>query len=141
MRVLLFSIGEEQFASPLATICESLDEPLVRPMPGAGDHAVGVIDLRGRRVPAYSPSVALNVSLDEKAGAALIIGEDSASIALLISDVDDVLEVDPSEIRIAPGSEDPDGILLGVFQHGGRLVSVVDPEAIRDACHAAGAKR
>lgn len=141
MRVLLFSIGEELFASPLATIAESLDEPQIKPMPGAGDHAVGVIDLRGRKIPAYSPSVALKVSPEEKAGAALVIGEDSACIALLISDVDDVLEVDPSEIRMAPGSEDPDGILLGVFQHEGRLVSFVDSDAIRDACHGSGAKR
>jgi chemotaxis signal transduction protein len=141
MRVLLYSVGDELFASPLSAIVESLDRPTVLPMPGADDHAVGVIDLRGRRIAAYSPAAALNVSISESAGAALVLEGDTTAIALLISDVDDVLEIDPTEIRNAPGSDHADGVLLGVFQHGGRLVSVVDPHAIRDVCLGAGARR
>ena len=133
MRSISIRIADEQFASPLATIEESLDCPVVRPMPGANEHAVGVVDVRGRRIVAYSPSVALNVSLAGPHGAALVIAGPPAPIALLVSDVDDVVEIDPSELRIAPGSDEADGILLGVFQHAGRLVSVVDPHAIRDA--------
>lgn len=141
MRVLLYSIADEQFASPLATIEESIDCPAIRPIPGATDHAVGVIDVRGRRIAAYSPTIALNVELTGPHGAALVIEGPPAPIALLISDVDDVVEFDPSELRIAPGADSADGILLGVFQHAGRLVSVVDPHAIRDACLSAGAVR
>lgn len=62
-------------------------------------------------------------------------------MVLLISDVDDVIEIDATEIRIAPGSDDHDGVMLGVFQHNGRLVSVVDPLAVRDVTLAAGARR
>ena len=141
MRVLLYSVADEQFASPLATIEESIDCPPVHPMPGGNEHAVGVIDVRGRRIAAYTPTAALNVTLAEPHGAALIIAGPPAPIALLISDVDDVVEIDPSDLRIAPGSDSVDGILLGVFQHAGRLVSVVDPHAIRDACLAARAER
>lgn len=141
MRVLLYSIADELFASPLASIIESLDTPVVRPMPGADDHAMGVLDFRGRHIAAYSPSCALNVSIAGAPGAALVIEGSPSPIAFLVTDVDDVLEVDPSEIRIAPGSEDPDGVLLGVFQHDGKLVSLVDAVAVRDACLAAGAKR
>jgi chemotaxis signal transduction protein len=141
MKVLLFSVDDELFASPLSALCESVDEPLVHAMPGAGHHAIGVLDLRGRRIPAFSPETPLNVAIEGKPGAALVIGDDAAFIALLVSDVNDVLEVDPSEIRIAPGSDDADGILLGVFQHEGKLVSLVDPDAIRDACLATGARR
>ncbi len=141
MRILLFSVGSELFAAPLSAVEESLDTPVVRPMPGSDDHALGVCELRGRHIAAYSPAAPLNVSLDGEAGAALVLGGDSASIVLLVSDVDDVVEIDPSEIRIAPGSNDPDGILLGVFQHGGKLVSFVDPHAISDFCLASGARR
>lgn len=141
MRVLLYSIADEMFASPLATIVESLDSPEVSPVPGSDEHALGVVDVRGRRIPAYSPSCALNVPLGAAAGAALVIGGAPSPIALLVTDVDDILEVDASEIRIAPGSEDPDGVLLGVFHRNGRIVSVVDPLAIRDKCLAAGAGR
>jgi purine-binding chemotaxis protein CheW len=141
MRALLYSVGVETFASPLSALEESIDHPLVRPMPGADEHAVGVIDVRGRRIAAYSPLAALNVSLEGEAGAALVIGGDAAAIALLISDVDDVVEIDPTEIRTAPGSDDADGILLGVFRHGGKLVSVVDPYAIHELCLSAGARR
>ena len=141
MRVLLYSVGEELFASPLSTIEETRDRPTVLPMPGADDHAVGVIDLRGRRIAAYSPNAALNVELTESPGAALVLEGEATSIAFLVSDVDDVLEIDPTEIRNAPGSDHQDGVLLGVFQHAGRLVSVVDPHAIRDVCLASGARR
>jgi chemotaxis signal transduction protein len=141
MRVLLYSIAKEVFASPLATIEASIDKPQVRTMPGADEHALGVVDVRGRRIAAYSPKAALNVDLTEPAGAALIIEGGGAPIVLLVSDVDDVIEIDPTEIRIAPGSDDHDGVLLGVFQHAGHLVSVVDPLAIRDVTLAAGARR
>lgn len=141
MRVLLYSIADELFASPLATIEESVDQPLVRAMPGSDEHALGVVDLRGKRICAYSPAAALNVKLDAAPGAALVIDGPPTQIALLISDVDDVVEVDPTEIRSAPGSDAHDGILLGVFHHAGRLVSLVDPLAIRDACLSSGAAR
>lgn len=141
MRALLFSIADELFASPLATIAESIDRPKVLPMPGADDHAVGVVDVRGRRIAAYSPKAALNVDLEAPAGAALIVEGGGAPIVLLISDVDDVIEIDPTEMRTPPASDDHDGVLLGVFQHGGRLVSLVDPVAIRDVTLAAGARR
>lgn len=141
MRVLVYSIAEELFGSPLASIEQSIDTPSVRPMPGADEHAVGVVDVRGRRIAAYSPKAALNVDLIEPAGAALIIESGGAPMALLISDVDDVLEIDAREIRTAPGSDDHDGVLLGVFHHAGRLISIVDPLAIRDVTLAAGARR
>ena len=141
MRVLLYSVGEELFASPLATIEESIDRPNLRAMPGADEHALGVVDVRGRRICAYSPKAALNVELAGPAGAALIIESGGAPIVLLVSDVDDVIEIDATEIRIAPGSDDHDGVMLGVFHHDGRLVSVVDPLAIRDVTLAAGARR
>lgn len=141
MRALLYSAGGEMFASPLASLEESVDCPVVRQMPGADEHAVGVIDVRGRRIPAYSPTCALNVSLEGIAGAALVIGGRAAPIALLVSDVEDVIEIDAAAIRAAPGSDDADGILLGVFRHDGRLVSLVDPRAIHEACLAAGARR
>jgi Chemotaxis signal transduction protein len=141
MRVLLYSIADELFASPLATIVESLDSPSVLPMPGADEHAIGVLEVRGRHIAAFSPSCALNVALGAPAGAALVIEGSPSPIAFLVSDVDDVFDVDATEIRTGPGCEDPDGILLGVFQHEGKLVSLVDALAIRDACLAAGAKR
>ena len=141
MRALLYSVGGELFASPLAAIEETVDSPLVRPMPGADEHAPGVVDVRGRKIAAYSPVVPLNTAIPGEPGAALILANGRTPIALLISDVDDVIEIDPTGIRTAPGSDDQDGVLLGVFQHEGRLVSLVDPIAIREVCLAAGAKR
>ena len=143
MRVLLYTIANELFASPLATIEETIDRPQVRSMPGSDEHAVGVVDVRGRRIAAYSPKAALRVELGEEAGAGLIIGSGAGAMILLISDVDDVIELDATAIRPAPGSDDHDGVLLGVFQHHDKLVSVVDPLAIRDASLSAvtGARR
>jgi len=134
VKALLFSVGKEMFASPLSTVEESVDRPAVHPMPGSDSNALGVVDLRGRRLAAYSPAGCLNAPLGGDAGAALIIGDGPSAIALLVTDVDDVVEIDPRGIRVAPGSEDADGILLGIFKRGGRLVSVVDPHAIREFC-------
>lgn len=139
MRALLFSVGSELFAAPLSALEETIDHPRVRSVPGTDEHARGVVVVRGRRIAAYSAAVPLRVELEGEPGAALVIGGEPP-IALLISDVDDVLEVDPAAIRMAPGAEDADGVLLGVVQHGGRLVSVVDPRAIRDVSLSAGAR-
>jgi purine-binding chemotaxis protein CheW len=142
VRVLLFSVGDELFAAPLIAIAESVDHPRVLPVPGADNHARGVIDLRGRRIAAYSPAAALNVDLAGEPGAALLLeGDgDETPIALLVSDVDDVVDFDEAGVRAAPGPADPDGILRGVIQLGGRLVSLVEPAAIREACLAVKAR-
>lgn len=141
MRALLFSAGPEHFAAPLASVSETVDSPRVHPVPGSDEDAPGVIDLRGRRVPAYAPSSGLNLRLEGPAAAALIIGEGESAIALLVSEVHDVLDLDAAEQLAVPGGVDAAGVVVGVVNRDGKLISVVDMTALRDACRAARARR
>lgn len=141
MRILLFSVGDEQFAAPVGDVEESIDHPSVISVPGCDEHARGVIDVRGRCICAYSPLAALDIDVDGDPGAALILGGKSTPIALLVSDVDDILDIDESTVRRVPGAGDSDDVLLGVIQREGRLVSLVDPEAIRELTLSSAVKR
>ncbi len=141
MRILLFSVGGERFGAPVEGVEESIDRPTVLAVPGSDERARGVIDVRGHRIPAYSPKAAFDIDLEGDAGAALILGGKSAPIALLVSDVEDILDVDDDAIHASPLRGGADEVLVGVIQREGRLISLVDPDAIRDVTLSHVAKR
>jgi chemotaxis signal transduction protein len=97
---------------------------------------LGVISLRGRMLPAYSPARPLGVALARADAAALVVRAGERRVALAVDDVDDVLTLDLSELRPAPtlAGEERDAVLLGVAARGSDLVAVLDADALVTAC-------
>lgn len=133
--LLRFRVGRERFALRLAEVEEAIEGPEVHPIPEAPREMLGVVALRGRLVPVYAPARALGVRLDTPTVALVLAGLVRA-IAIAVDDVEDVFTMPADALRNAPGTDDPDGILLGVTRHGSRLVSVLDGAALAAACTA-----
>jgi chemotaxis signal transduction protein len=55
-------------------------------------------------------------------------------VGVAVDDVDDVITLDLATVRPSPGTEDPDGVLLGVVRQGNELIAIVDPDAIVATC-------
>lgn len=134
VELLLFRVGHELFAAPLASVEEAVELPAIRHLPEMADDMLGMFALRGRMMPIYSPSRPLGVSLGAAPTAALVVRAGAQRVALAVDDVDDVLDLDLGTLRDAPGVEDADGILLGVARRGRDLVAVLDGDALVAAC-------
>lgn len=132
--LLMFRIGDELFATDLASVEEAVTLPEIHHLPEMPAAMLGAFNLRGRLTPVYSPSRVLGVPLRGAAQAALLVRSDTRRLGLAVDDVEDVFQVDLATVREAPGTDDSDGILLGVAHHGQELVAIVDAEALVAAC-------
>ena len=132
--LLMFRIGEELFATDLASVEEAVTLPEIHHLPEMPVAMLGAFNLRGRLTPVYSPSQVIGVPLRGAAQAALLVRSGTRRLGLAVDDVEDVFQVDLATVREAPGTDDADGILLGVAHHGKELVAIVDAEALVAAC-------
>ena len=132
--LLMFRIGDELFAADLASVEEAVTLPEIHHLPEMPVAMLGAFNLRGRLTPVYSPSHVIGVPLRGAAQAALLVHAGERRLGLAVDDVEDVFQVDLATVREAPGTDDADGILLGVAHHGTELVAIVDAEALVAAC-------
>lgn len=131
--LLLFRVGGEIFGLPLATVEEAVEIEVVHPVPEGSAYALGVVDLRGRMIPLYTPGRALGVG---PAGtpAMLVLRDGARRVGIAIDDVDDVLTADLAALRPAPDGDVGDGVLLAMARRGADLVGVLDVHLLLAAC-------
>lgn len=134
--LLLFSIGGELYALELVELEEALDLLPLHPVPEMRAGMLGVFSLRGTLIPTYAPDVILGVPSDTRRTALVMRGRERR-IALAVEDVEDVATVPLRELRDPPSAE-IDGLVLGVFHNGRRLVSLLDADTLLTACRTDG---
>jgi chemotaxis signal transduction protein len=130
--LLRFRVGPERFALRLADVEEAVEAPVLHPLPDLPRHVLGVCALRGQLVPVHAPAHVLGVPVGSPGVALVLAG--APALALAADDVEDAFTITPDALRDAPGTEDPDGVLLGVTRHAGKLVAVLDAPALAAAC-------
>ena len=133
-QLLLFRVGSEWFATDLAAAEEAIELPQVHHVPEMPDSMLGMFDLRGRMLPIYAPARVLGVALRSTSAATLVLRGGEQRVGIAVDDVEDVFTLDLSHLRDLPGSDDADGVVLGVARHGNDLVAVLDAEALVAAC-------
>jgi chemotaxis signal transduction protein len=131
-RLLVFRLGSERFALELAAVDEVIEVPAVQRVPDAPANVLGLATIRGELVSVYDPRPTLRVG-DRVDGAALVFAREDRRMALAIDDVFDPIVVEASELRPAPGMESSDGVLVGVVLRDGRLIAVLDADALVNA--------
>ena len=132
--LLTFHVGRERFATSLGSIEEAVERPDVYRVPEMPETMLGVFSLRGRLIPVCSPMRALGVELVAPEPTVLLMRAGTRRVGVAVDDVDDVIALDLATIRPSPGTEDPDGVLLGVVRQGNELIAIVDPDAIVATC-------
>ena len=134
--VLLFRIGDELFALDLVELEEALDLPELKPVPEMSAGMLGVFSLRGALLATYAPHVLLGIGSEPPTTALVLRGRDRR-VALAVQDVEDVTTFALEEVLEPPAAE-IDGMLLGVFHHGDRLVGLLDADTLIAACRMDG---
>jgi purine-binding chemotaxis protein CheW len=130
--LLLFTVGSERFAVPLADVEEAVDLPVIHFVPEMPPSMLGVVSLRGSLVPVFSPAAALGQTLGSRR-AALIFRPGTRLVGVVVDDVEDTIVVNESDMRELPATEHDD-LVVGVVHHEGHLISVMRAGSLVAAC-------
>jgi purine-binding chemotaxis protein CheW len=124
MRVLVVAVNDAFFAVPMASVHQVLRHPKVTRIPLAPAGLLGVVNVRGEIVPFIDTGVLTGTgSLLEPPFAVLVSGE-KEMVALAAEALPIAADfVEP----VGPGTHPGE---IGVYSSGGRLVVLVDIEAL-----------
>jgi len=129
-RLIVFRVGSELFAAELALVEEVVEPDEVSPLPGMPGFVLGVVHVRDRAIPVYSPAAALGVPLAAPA-AALVTRRGAQLVAIGVDAAEGVLDVRLEGVRPPPFGDET---VLAVVWRAGEIVTVVDWTALVDAC-------
>lgn len=123
--ILVFYLGEYQYALPLSSVVRVVNAVAVTPLPGAPATIQGIIDVRGTVLPVFNMRRRFqlperDVAIDDHF---LIASTALRTVALAIDEAQGVIELHDAQIiapkNIAPGLEHisgvtqlPDGLVL-----------------------------
>jgi purine-binding chemotaxis protein CheW len=125
--ILVFLLGTEKYAVPLAGVSEVIARPPVAPAPGAPSEIDGLIQVRGEIRVVWNLGKLLGLASESEAvkpSIALLLRAQGGEAAVLVDQVEDIRNVRPQERRPAP---------VGSVQSAWMtddLVIVLDPVAL-----------
>jgi purine-binding chemotaxis protein CheW len=128
MQLVVFSLGEEEYALPIKHVQEIIRYTEPRGVASQTPWVKGVISLRGKIVPVYDLASRLN--LDSSSAASKIVmvesGDDMAGV--IVGDVEEVLTLTSADLDDVPASGA--ACIQAIAKVGDRLVVLLDPAGI-----------
>lgn len=134
--ILIFRLCGEDFALPVTCVHEILDPLPVTLLPGAPDHAPGLVNVRGTVVPLCDIRHRLRMSGLAVQGRMIVIElpvhNEVTRLALFADSVDQVMETDPASLSAVPelGARWPACFIRGVARRHGGIVVLLNPETL-----------
>jgi purine-binding chemotaxis protein CheW len=128
-QLLVFSLGEEEYALPVTSVQEIIHYTQPRAVASESHWIQGVISLRGKIIPVADLGARLGLSTERnEAGKIVVVETGSVTAGIIVDDVDEVLTVDPSQLDAVPaaGTEAIDGIV----KIDDRLIILLDLESL-----------
>lgn len=130
VQLIVFRLGEEDFAIPIEEVREIIRSAPVTPVPGAPASVAGIINVRGEIAAVVDLRVRFGLpSRQESVPKHVVITAQGKSLfALLVDEVAEVLRISKDEIKPPPeiaAKVEPRGV-TGVVARGGRLIVLLD---------------
>ncbi|MEO7362112.1 MAG: chemotaxis protein CheW [Gemmatimonadaceae bacterium] len=130
--LLVFDVGAERFALPLASVDEVVDGCLIERKSGTGSMA-GVLRVRHELLVVFDLAHVLHASRCEAEPVALVLPSARGFIALLVDAAEAAPQVNLSALRTPASFVSADRVLDGVLRVGRRWVGLVNAAALVDA--------
>ena len=142
-RFVVFRLGEEAYGLPVAAVDEIVRMPdqLTR-VPNAPGFVEGVMNLRGRVVPVIDQRDRFQAPAGDTARTrrrVIVATFGGLQAGFAVDEVSEILELTPDQMRATPELAAEGGKLfdrIGTASVDGRLVLLVDPEALLDKAEA-----
>jgi len=137
-RVLVARVGAERLAFAAESVAEVIEAPSISPLPLTPAGVLGQCTWRAQVVPVLDPQVLFGIAAQTSGGrgVVLVIARPSGPFALLVDDVDDVLELHPEDLRGVPAGSDRAGRLAALLRTSDGLIAIVDRDALSAAADA-----
>lgn len=128
MQLVVFSLGEEEYALPITHVQEIIRYTEPRGVASQTPWVKGVISLRGKIVPVYDLAARLNLQVDAAASKIVMVesGDDMAGV--IVGDVEEVLTLTSDDLDEVPAAGA--ACLQAIAKVGDRLVVLLDPAGI-----------
>lgn len=100
MQILTFLLGEEKFALDIKLIDTIENEMPATFVPKAKNYVKGLINIHGRILPVIDIGMILNIEeMPTEIKKLIIVKVNDERLALIVSDIEDVLEIEESNIE------------------------------------------
>lgn len=132
-QLLVFVLDEKLFGCPLSHVREIIPHRPTTRLPGALEHVVGLLNLRGTLLTVLDLGVALGARNGQSAeGQVLVIEADGRVVGCRVDAVQRVYPFPELLPSSQVGNGMPHGIVLGIGDAGDNMVAVLDlPVLIR----------
>ncbi|MCI4666441.1 MAG: chemotaxis protein CheW [Neomegalonema sp.] len=125
---ILFRVGQEHFALPLAQVCEIIREPALASVPLSPSCLIGLANLRGQVLPVIDVRQALGILCDEEDEAPrILVFDNGETTGLRVDHVSTIVSVEPAEVESAEA--------IQATMRSEMMAGVVKPGAGRDKSH------
>ncbi|HCY37018.1 MAG: chemotaxis protein CheW [Candidatus Margulisiibacteriota bacterium] len=134
LQLVAFELLEESFAINVSCVQEIIRLPAITDVPHAGEHILGVINLRGQIIPVIDLKVKFGLEKKEHTSTSRIVVVSVAHIVvgMVVDSVSEVIRIDASSIDPPSpliSSVDSD-YLKGIGKQGDRMIILLDIEKI-----------
>jgi purine-binding chemotaxis protein CheW len=129
VEVLFLQVDQEVYALPMEFLREVIAQPRITRLPTAPPTILGLVNVRGEIVPLFDVAALLGTGRISTAPFAVVIEIEGVRAALAASAVPESGVID-ARVGEAPQSE-----TRGVYSHGDRLTTLLDPAATLAGVH------
>jgi purine-binding chemotaxis protein CheW len=135
---LSFNLDEEVFALDISKVREVLEFTAVTKVPQTPDFMRGVINLRGGVVPVVDMKLKFRMGVTEKSVNTCVIitdvtiGDDTVVIGAIADSVDEVFDLEPDQIELAPkiGTQLNTEFLKGMGKKNEEFILILDIDKV-----------
>jgi purine-binding chemotaxis protein CheW len=133
LQLVVFRLGEQSFAVPIAQVREVVAAGELTPMPGWPPYLAGVLVLRGAVLPVVELRTLLELAGEAPARRQVVVVErPDAVFGLLVDGVSQVLRLGPEGLEPPPQVAGARGFLAGVARTEAGLVLVLQLDRLLD---------
>lgn len=128
MQLVVFSLGEEEYALPITHVQEIIRYTEPRGVASQTPWVKGVISLRGKIVPVYDLALRLGLEVSSVASKIVMVESGEHMAGVIVGDVEEVLTLTSEDLDEVPAAGA--ACIQAIAKVGDRLVVLLDPAGI-----------
>jgi purine-binding chemotaxis protein CheW len=128
MQLVVFSLGEEEYALPITHVQEIIRYTEPRGVASQTPWVKGVISLRGKIVPVYDLALRLGLEVSSIASKIVMVESGEQMAGVIVGDVEEVLTLTSEDLDEVPAAGA--ACIQAIAKVGDRLVILLDPAGI-----------
>ena len=135
-QIVVFSLGQEEFAIEISMVREIVRMQAIRPIPGLDSFIEGIVHLRGTIIPVVDLGKKFSLEsgqIERDRAKIVMVNQKNKQIGIIVDDVNEILRISEDSIDPSPeiiGGSMEQKYITGVAKEGERLIIILDVDRI-----------